>query len=108
MGPSLTMAQTPGVHQLMGVDASDGAAGDVAHIVHPAHDAAETALHQASHDCVSVLQLHAPKLDIGAGGDVGAAISAVLGDAVAQEAQLLGRELPVGDLHGRQGGLEGA
>lgn len=35
-----TMHQRPHVQQLMGVDARDGAAGDVAHVVHSAHDAA--------------------------------------------------------------------
>lgn len=64
------------------------------------HEGGEAALAQAGDDGVGVLQLQASQLDVGASGDVGAAVGAVRPDAVGHEAQLVGRHLAVGHLFG--------
>lgn len=69
-----TMSELADINELVGVDAGDGAAGNVAHIVHAAHDAGQAMGHQALNDLVSLGQSDAPQLDVGTCCDVPAPI----------------------------------
>mmetsp|Transcript_18543 Transcript_18543/g.52990 ORF Transcript_18543/g.52990 Transcript_18543/m.52990 type:complete len:533 (+) Transcript_18543:230-1828(+) len=93
------VAQLARVHQLLVVDARQRAAHHVAHAVERRLEGRLVAGVQAVDDGVGVLDLDAPQLDVGPGGDVDHPhFLAVLVHAVGVEPHLVGVDDAVGDL----------
>ena len=88
--------QGPGVDDLLGVDAGQGIAGDVARVVVARLAAGEANALQRRHQGRHVFEQQAPQLDVLAGGEVGTAVLAAAVDHISQHRQLLGADHAIG------------
>ncbi|KAG6551230.1 hypothetical protein Mapa_007156 [Marchantia paleacea] len=88
----------PGIDDLVRVDACDGVADRVADVVHAALNAGQAHSREPVHDGGDVLQHQASNLPVLPGGDIGAALGAILVDDAGEEARLLAGGDAVGQL----------
>ena len=86
----------PRVDDLVGINAGNGVAGDVAGVVEAGLDRAEAGFLQPLEDFRQIAQQHTAQLQVLTGGDVAAAVVAVALNDGANHPQLIGRQHTIG------------
>ena len=81
-----------GVDDLLGIDASNGVAGDIPRVVEAGLDGAQTSLFKAAKDFGQISEEHASQLQVLACGDVATAFIAIALDNGSDDAKLIGRQ----------------